>query len=80
MPHPTGRTLPLSLPRRLICDVVHFAQQVPTVPVQRRMQLAAVAAARTEAQPRPGWCAVLRRGRPAGAAPRVPQLSLSAPV
>jgi hypothetical protein len=61
MPHPTGRTLPLSLPRRLICDVVHFAQQVPTVPVQRRMQLAAVAAARKEAQPRPGWCAVFTK-------------------
>jgi hypothetical protein len=58
MPHPVGRTLPLSLPRRFICDLVHFAQKVPTVPMQRRMELAPVVAARRAARPRPGWCAI----------------------
>ncbi len=58
MPPAAGRNLPLSLPRRLICDLVHFARQVPTVPVQRSMNLATVAAARQAAHPRPSWAAV----------------------
>ena len=32
-----GRSFSLSLPRRFICDLLHFAQKVPTVPVQRRL-------------------------------------------
>jgi hypothetical protein len=58
MGEPYGRTLPLSLPRRLIIDLMHFAAQVPSVPVQRRMNLASLAAARLHAKPRPGWCAL----------------------
>jgi hypothetical protein len=38
--------------------VVHFARKVPTVPVHRRLNVAAVAAARLLAQPRPSWSAV----------------------
>jgi hypothetical protein len=56
-----GHKIPLSLPRRFICDLVHFAQQVPTVPVQRRMQLAEVSHARSDAEPRPSWCAVFTK-------------------
>jgi hypothetical protein len=37
---------------------MHFAQMVPTVPVQRRMKLATVVAARQAAPLRPSWCAV----------------------
>jgi hypothetical protein len=55
MHQPQGRSLPLTLPRRFICDLMHFAAGVPTVPVQRRMNLAAVADARLAAQPRPSW-------------------------
>jgi hypothetical protein len=58
MPQPAGRYLPLSLPRRFIGDLLHFAKKVPTVPVERRMQLAEVVAARNAAQPRPSWCAL----------------------
>lgn len=61
MRHPAGRNLPLSLPRRFICDLLHFAHQVPTVPVQRRMNLAAVVAARTVAAPRPSWCSIFTK-------------------
>ena len=46
MPQPVGRNLPLSLPRRFICDLVHFAHRVPTVPVERRMNLAPLVMAR----------------------------------
>jgi hypothetical protein len=56
-----GRRLPLSLPRRLICDLMYFAGQVPTVPVERRMKLAAVVAARAQAEPRPSWCAIFTK-------------------
>jgi hypothetical protein len=40
---------------------MHFAHRVPTVPVQRRMNLAAVAAARKQAEPRPSWCAIFTK-------------------
>lgn len=61
MPKPRGRTLSLSLPRRFVCDLVHFAQQVPTVPVQRRMNLAPLVAARQAASPRPSWCTLFTK-------------------
>ena len=41
-----GLMVPLSRPRRLICDLLHFAAGVPTVPVQRRFALAPLVAAR----------------------------------
>lgn len=61
MPRLRGRRLSLSLPRRLLCDMLHFARRVPSVPVQRRMNLARVAAARAAASPRPSWCAVFTK-------------------
>jgi hypothetical protein len=53
-----GRTLALSLPRRFVCDVLHFSRKVPSVPMQRRMQLADVVAARTAWPQRLSWCAI----------------------
>ena len=70
MPQPVGRNLSLSLPRRFICDLVHFAHKVPTVPVERRMSLAEVAAARQAARPRPSWCAVFTKAYACVAAAR----------
>ncbi len=61
MPQARGRNLPLSLPRRFICDLVQCAHRVPTVPVQRRMELAGVVAARRRAEPRPSWCAIFTK-------------------
>jgi hypothetical protein len=61
MSQPKGRNLPLSLPRRFICDLLHAARRVPTVPVQRRLSLAAVVAARQAASPRPSWAAVFTK-------------------
>jgi hypothetical protein len=57
-----GKRLSLTLPRRLIGDLMHFAAGVPTVPVQRRMDLAAVAAARAACPDRPPWPAVFAKG------------------
>lgn len=61
MRQPTGRSLRLSLPRRFICDLIHFAHNVPTVPVERHMKLAIVVAARQSARPRPSWCAIFTK-------------------
>jgi hypothetical protein len=56
-----GLNIPLSLPRRLICDMLHFAHFVPSVPVQRRMQLADLVAARAASDPRPSWCGIFTK-------------------
>jgi hypothetical protein len=82
MPQPVGRSLPLSLPRRLICDIVHFAHQVPSVPVERRMNLAALAAARQRAEPRPSWCAIFTKAYAfvAAARPELRRAYLSFPT
>src|SRR5262245_5611090 len=61
MSQPTGFTIPLSLPRRQVCDYLHFASRVPTVPVERTMNIRAVAEARELASPRPGWCALFTK-------------------
>src|SRR5262249_38702356 len=52
---PAGRSIRLSPPRRLVCDLLAFAQQVPTIPVERRMPLAPLLAARGRCSPRPSW-------------------------
>lgn len=62
MANDLGKTIPLSLPRRLICDLLHFAQRVPTVPVQRLMNLRSLCDARNRAMPRISWCALFLKG------------------
>jgi hypothetical protein len=61
MGEPFGRSLSLSRPRRIIGDLLHFAQKVPTVPVQRRMNLTPLIAAREMASPRPSWCSIFTK-------------------
>ena len=56
-----GRRLSLSLPRRWINDFLYFAQKVPTVPVQKRMNILALKAAREEADPRPSWVSIFAK-------------------
>lgn len=58
MPQPVGSRLPLSTPRRLIVDLMHVSRQVPSVPMERRLHLAPLVAARQAAEPRPSWCAL----------------------
>src|SRR5947199_10258563 len=61
MGEPVGQKLPLSPARRVIGDLLYFAQQVPSVPVQRRMNIAPLMAARELANPRPSWCALFTK-------------------
>jgi hypothetical protein len=57
-----GRSLPLSLPRRLVGDLLHFARKVPSIPVQRRINVAALREARAQASGRPSWCTIFLKG------------------
>src|SRR5262249_43427339 len=50
-----------------------FAKKVPSVPVQRRMNIAPLVEARSQADPRPGWCALFTKAY-ALVAQRRPQL------
>jgi hypothetical protein len=68
-----GRVVRLSIPRRLVCDLMHFASGVPSIPVQRRMALGPVVAARSNASERPPWAAIFAKAF-ARVAAEVPEL------
>jgi 2-oxoacid dehydrogenases acyltransferase (catalytic domain) len=53
-----GRRIPLSRARRLVIDFLYFATGIPTVPVQRRMQIQPVIDARAALSNRPAWTAI----------------------
>lgn len=53
-----GRWISLSPPRRFLGDLLHFAAQIPTVPVQRQMALADLADARDAMRNRVCWPAI----------------------
>ncbi len=61
MPNANGRWIALSPHRQFICDLLHFARQVPTVPVQRRLRLRPLLRTRRRAWPRPGLCVVFTK-------------------
>ena len=61
MPFTRGTRLRLSLPRRFVCDLLHQAMKVPSVPMQRRMDLAEVVAARSAWAKRVSWCAIFMK-------------------
>jgi hypothetical protein len=51
----TGHRLRLSIPRRLVCDLLHASQHIPIVTFERRMQLAELAVARKRLANPPAW-------------------------
>ena len=55
-----GRSIRLSKPRRLVVDLLYFARSIPSLPVQKRMQLGAVVSARKLARKRVYWSASLK--------------------
>src|SRR5262249_34077527 len=57
-----GRWIPLSLPRRLVSDLLAFASKIPILPVQRQMHLGPLQAARDAASARPAWIALFIKG------------------
>jgi hypothetical protein len=65
-----------------MCDYLYFARQLPTVPVQRRMRLAEVVAARAATGTRPSWSAIFTKAYAAVTAATAPlrRCYLSFPV
>jgi hypothetical protein len=57
-----GRAIKLSLPRRLVGDLMRFSVHVPRITVQRRMNLASLIRARQALDPRPSWTAIFLKG------------------
>ncbi len=51
----TGRRIALPLPRRWIADLLHAGRRIPTVTVERRVDVSAVAAARKQLADPPPW-------------------------
>ncbi len=56
-----GRMIRLSVPRRMVIDLLYFAKGIPTVPVQKRMSLGALIAARAACKDRPRWTAIFTK-------------------
>jgi hypothetical protein len=81
MPEPPGHYIPLSLPRRFVSDLLHFAKKTPLVTLQRRMSLAPLAAARQASNIRPSWVALFLKafGRVAAAYPELRRCYLPYP-
>jgi hypothetical protein len=54
-------TLALSIPRKVVCDLIHFAHRIPTVPVQQVMDVSRLVAIRERLPVRVGWCALFTK-------------------
>ncbi len=56
-----GRTVRLSLMRRGMIDMLRLAASIPSIPVQRGVQIGALAAARSRWSERPSWVAIFAK-------------------
>lgn len=72
MHEPKGRGVPLTAPRRFIIDLVHFAHQIPTVPVSRTMDVSSLRGPRDEHAWRPSWAVVFMKAYAMVAASHAP--------
>lgn len=61
MPGPKGRYLPVTGARTFINDLVHFARQVPSVPVARDIDVSALIAPRRAHPAKPAWAILFMR-------------------
>lgn len=59
--NPGGRTIRLAPPRRVTLDMLRLARRIPTVPVQKQIQIADVVQARRRTAHRPSWTAIFLR-------------------
>jgi hypothetical protein len=56
-----GRMIAIQLSRRMVLDLLYFAKRIPTIPVQRRMSLAPLVAARAVCPEKVGWIAIFTK-------------------
>ena len=76
MARATSRYIPVSYFRRLVTDLMHFSARVPSVTIERRMDLSSLVAARQVCTPPPTWSAIFTRAYALVAA-RTPELRMS---
>jgi hypothetical protein len=76
-----GHSVPMSLGRRFIGDLLHAGMQIPLVTIQKDMNVTEVAAARQKAQPRPSWCSIFTKayGKVVASRPEMRRAYLSFP-
>ncbi len=58
---PVGRYKPVSHFRRMVADLLHFSSKVPSVTVERRIDLSSLMAARGAATPSPTWSSIFTK-------------------
>lgn len=56
-----GRTVPLSLPQRLMADLTCLAQSMPMASFERRLAIPEVTKARSHASGKVSWCALMTK-------------------
>lgn len=56
-----GTSLPVTLGRRLVAELLHHAKQVPSLPLSRGCRLPMLAAARSQVRPSVSWVAIFAR-------------------
>lgn len=56
-----GRWISLSIPRRIVADLMYFSADLPAIVVQRELVLAGAAAARAAHPGRPSWTALFAK-------------------
>jgi hypothetical protein len=61
MHEPRGISVPLSVPRRFIGDLVHSAKQIPTAPVSRLFNIAQLIEPRSAHPARPSWACLFMK-------------------
>ena len=61
MSHAVGRSLPLSLGRRVVSDFLYASMPIPTVCFQLDLGIAELVVARQLANPRPSWCSIFTK-------------------
>src|SRR5260370_21391050 len=72
----TGKSYAVSHFRRLVVDLMHFSARVPSVTIERRMDLAPLVAARDLCASAPSWSAIFTKAY-AMVAARTPALRTS---
>lgn len=56
-----GQRIAISLPQVIVHDLLHFAGKIPTIPVQRQMNLQPLVEARFALTDRPSWTAIFTK-------------------
>ena len=56
-----GRFIRLSLPRQYIIDLLHFSRKIPSIPVQREMNVGKTRAARKRLAKAPSWVMIFSK-------------------